>query len=137
MKISDDIIKTIAQNLMSGEQCHIHKKTCELISFPNDELLDLDPELNVWKKDIKKVASDSGFVEIHPMSSHDSFMVMEDFVNSLNDRSAKISLLRALDGKKPFARFKNQIEASPFRNLWFEFRDNKLFEWVQSQVSAI
>ena len=138
MEVPSDLPNRIADSLEAHEQCFIHKQTLELITYPEEYLLDLDPDQNVWQDDIEKVESDSNYVQIQAMPSHDFFEVMEEFVHSVADRSVKVRLLDALNGQKPFAHFKHQIEnTAHFRDLWFKFRRAKNIEWVTTQINDI
>jgi hypothetical protein len=110
MEVPNDLPNRIADSLEAAEKCFIHKQTLELITYPEDFILDLDPEENVWKDDIEKVESDPNYVQIEKMPSRQHFEMMEAFAMSVDDRSVKIRLLTALDGRKPFAHFKHQIE---------------------------
>mgnify|MGYP003576476668 CR=1 FL=1 len=69
------------------------------------------------------------------MSSHDGFKVMEDFAASLPENNTKSRLFQALEGKKPFANFKIQIDRSGwYRDMWFDFRKERLIRWVERQM---
>lgn len=138
MEVPSDLPNRIADSLEAHEQCFIHKQTLELITYPEEYLLDLDPEQNAWQEEIERVESDPNYVQIQGMSSRDFFEVMEEFANSVDDRSTKIRLLDALGGPKPFAHFKHQIEnTAHFRDLWFKFRRAKNIEWVTTQINEI
>ena len=78
------------------------------------------------------------FIEIENMTSSDSFSVMEEFAHSLENNTTKLRLQTALQGQKPFANSKLQIDNSgDFRSLWFEFRREKNIEWVANQLADI
>ncbi|HET9826368.1 MAG TPA: UPF0158 family protein [Chitinophagaceae bacterium] len=138
MEVPSDLPNRIADSLEAHQQCFIHKRTLEIISYPEEYLLDLDPGQNVWQEDIEKVESDPNYIQIEAMPSNDLFDVMEEFANSVSDRSVKTRLLNALNGRKPFAHFKYQIEnTAHFRDLWFECRRAKNIEWVTTQINGI
>jgi len=138
VEVSRDLLNTIADNIEAGDRCFIHKVTHEIIAFPDDYLLDIDPENNAWQEDIEKVESDDSYIQIEKMSSNKYFDTMEAFANSVGERSVKIRLLTALDGRKPFANFKHQIDSSgEWRELWFEFRRQKNVEWIAKQLKDI
>ena len=136
MEISREILNDIADSMETGFKCFLHRDTFEVVTY-------LDPEQYVemdakdWKEAISKVRKNKKkFIEIESMTSSDSFKVMEEFVDSLENNSTKIRLLTALEGQKPFANFKHQIDnSSEYRELWFAFRRQKNIEWVQNQLS--
>lgn len=138
MEVARELLNTIADNLEAGDQCFIHKVTLEIVAYPEDHLLDFDPENNVWQEDIEKVESDDSYIQIEKMPSNKYFDTMEAFANSVDERSVKIRLLTALNGRKPFANFKYQIDNSgQWRDQWFEFRRQKNMEWVAKQLADV
>jgi hypothetical protein len=59
---------------------------------------------------------------IDPIPSHDSYQIMEDFVATVSDAKAAERLTRALEGHKPFRRFKDELLDFPaLREAWFEY----------------
>ncbi|HLF98024.1 MAG TPA: UPF0158 family protein [Methylococcaceae bacterium] len=61
---------------------------------------------------------------IDPISSNDAFRIMEDFLATVSDAKAATRLARALEGRKPFRRFKDELLDLPeLREAWFQFRD--------------
>src|SRR4051812_14919912 len=58
---------------------------------------------------------------IDPLSSHDSYSTMGDFVETVDDAGAVDLLNRALNGPKPFRRFKDALLEFPaLREGWFK-----------------
>ena len=138
MEVPTKILHEIADYLECGFVCYLHRDTFEVVAFPDpDQSLTMDTE--VWKKDISKVRrSQKKFIEIENMTSTDGFKVMEEFVDTLSNSSTKIRLLTALEGRKPFANFKFQIDNSgEYRELWFTFKRQKNIEWIQSQINFV
>jgi hypothetical protein len=133
MEVSKEILNDIAE---AGFKCFFHKDTHEIVTY-----LDPDgyPEMDLanWKEEIAKVKKNrKKFIEIESMNSSESFKVMEEFVYSLDNNPTKIRLLTALEGHKPFANFKHQIENSDHeRQLWFAFRREKNIQWVDNQLN--
>lgn len=81
-----------------------------------------------WPNDGDKV------IEIEVPSSHEAFETMEKFANSQSDTIAR-KLWLALDGKHPFARFKNTVKLLGIQEEWYAFQ-NKWYEdkaesWLQ------
>jgi hypothetical protein len=135
MEISKEILNDIADSVEAGFKCFIHKETHEVVTYLDpDSYPDMD--VAAWKEEIGKVKKDrKKFIEIESMNSSERFKVMEEFVYSLEDNSTKLRLLRALEGHKPFANFKHQIENSDHeRQLWFAFRREKNMQWVEHQL---
>lgn len=62
------------------------------------------------------------FLPVEPRSSHDAFVVMEDFVESLPESEVRRALARALRLPKPFRSFKDTLLDFPEdREAWFSF----------------
>ncbi len=136
MEVPKEILNDIADSMEAGFKCFIHRETFEVVAYLNpDQYPEMDPK--DWKNEIDKVRKNKKkFIEVEGMTSSDSFRVMEEFADSLENNATRVRLLTALQGRKPFANFKHQIENSgDFRNLWFEFRREKNIEWVTNQLA--
>lgn len=68
------------------------------------------------------IDDDPRYLRIEPIESDESFRIMEDFVETVQDAQAAARLNRALGGRKPFRRFKDVLLDFPhLREAWFEF----------------
>lgn len=135
LTISDEKIKDIAESINAGLICYYHIKTGEIISFPDpnkwfgDSQEELEDELENIEDDFEN------YIVFKGMESHESFKVMEDFANSVDDRNIQVKLLNALNRRKPFANFKNVIDYSgDYRQKWFNFELMKNIEFVKMQI---
>ena len=135
MNVSKEILNDIAESLEAGFICYLHKKTLEVIEVP-DSNRHPDMDTDAWQEDIDKVSADrKNYKKIEGMDSSDSFSVIEDFVFSLENGFVKTQLIQAIEGKKPFANFKHQIDNSgDYRDQWFKFRKDRNINWVQKQL---
>lgn len=73
-------------------------------------------------------------VGIEPLTSHESFQALEEFADAQPDNvSAK--LWRALDGHRPFARFRAAVEILDLLQDWYAFHDRwyaaRAEEWMR------
>ena len=130
--LTKEQIKEIAEDLDMGFKCFLNKKTGEYLSFP-DPLKHYETDDDAWKDDKKKLRKNvKDFIEIDGLDSHDSFQIMQDFAESLPDSaSEKQRLINALNRSKPFREFKYEVDnAGEYREMWFEFKQQKLEEWV-------
>ncbi|MCK9606311.1 MAG: UPF0158 family protein [Methylomonas sp.] len=67
------------------------------------------------------------YLPIEAMASYEKYQIMEDFVDELADSPAAEALRAALDGRKPFRRFKDVLLDYPqLRDRWFAFEENRL-----------
>ena len=135
--MSDEKINEIAGELDCGLKCFVHIENGTLISYP-DELNYADFDPDEWTDVIKKVEDDfDNYVEIEKMDPRESFRVMESFVDTIDDVRLHDKLIRVLSKSKPFRSFKFEIDNSgPYREQWFVFKNQRLFEWVKEQVAS-
>lgn len=78
-------VKEISEQLDCGFRAFYHKQTGNLIFVPNtDEYFDIDT--NAWQDDLDKLDKNLfAYQEIEAMEASDSFRVMADFAEQLND----------------------------------------------------
>ena len=135
LTISDEKIKDIAESINAGLICYYHIKTGDIISFPDpDKWLGVDEE--EFEEELKNIEEDiENYIVFEGMETHESFRVMEDFANSVDDRKIQVKLFDALNRRKPFANFKNIInDTINIRQNWFNFELMKNIEFVKMQI---
>ena len=128
------IVSEIADNLLAGWICFFNPGTLEVEFLPKAAVY--DPEEfemvtgETWENTGIKYVNWQKCIEIEPMESHDSFKVMEYFIDHIKDKYLQEKLTKTLNRKKPFANFKNLIENSDYRQLWFDFRQTQYENYV-------
>jgi hypothetical protein len=71
------------------------------------------------------------FLIVPSMSSNEAYADMEDFTATVEDDVLHDLLVRALDGRGAFRRFKNVLLSYPDeRQRWFDFRDERMRQRV-------
>lgn len=75
---------------------------------------------------------------IDPLVSHESFQIMEDFVDNLGDTEEAGKLQDALNRRKPFRQFKDTLhEHTDLSDAWFAFEQQELKrlaeEWCEGK----
>nr|WP_315421790.1 UPF0158 family protein [uncultured Pedobacter sp.] len=137
--LTSEQIKEIADTIDCGFVCHWNIKNNSLIFIPNDE--GFDPADNdAWDEDIKELKTNSSeYKEIEKPDSTESFRFMEDFTDELPDNTRiKVTLIEALNKRKPFREFKYEIDNSgDYRQLWFDFKNQKMIEYVNNKIDYI
>lgn len=133
-----EVVKNIAACIDNGFVCFLNPDTLEFSEKPLDE--DIDPEEferttgekyedhfpdAVWEK----------CIEFKPLESKESFSIMEQFVDEIEDKKLQNKLLFALEHKKPFAHFKQIVENSTYHDYWYKFKQHKLEDWVWETLS--
>jgi hypothetical protein len=77
------------------------------------------------------------YKEIEAKESNDSFFVMEDFANQVNETKLQQKLFNALNRKHPFREFKFVLDNSgEYRNVWFYFKNKRYFDWVENKLAT-
>jgi len=118
------VVKEIAEYLEMGHTVFVNPETLEIDSMPQD----YDPIVtDDFDFDCDKV---EGWIEIEPLESHESFEIMESFVESLPNGKEKNRLADAIGGYKPFANFNRLIHNSEERENWFKHRTYLLEKYV-------
>ncbi len=138
MDLTDKELNEIADNLDAGLRCYFHLKTREIKTIINfDTWLDADKE--AWSDIIKEIEEHPlDYYEFEGMNSRDSFRLMVDFIDLVDDNKLRDSLIRALNRSKPFSNFKWQIDNSgPYRQKWFDFKKSRYIDWVKDQLDDL
>jgi hypothetical protein len=138
MKLTEKQIEEIADNLDIGLKCFYNLKTGEIKSILNfDRWMGADRE--PWEEESKEIDDNrTDYYEFEGFTSHDSFEIMADFAESVDDRRLQDKLFSALNRSKPFRNFKWEIDNSgKYRELWFTYKRWRLKEWIRKQADQI
>ena len=136
MKLTDKQIDEIADNLDSGMKCYYNIKTGEIKTIINfDNWIGADEE--PWEEDTKEIEENwDNYVEFEGLSTHESFRIMADFAENVDNNSLQKRLVNALNKSKPFGNFKWQIDNSgDYRQEWFNFKKARYINWVKEQIN--
>lgn len=136
MNLTKEQVKEIAENLDIGLRCFIHLKTGEIEAIPNfleTEWYGQDEE--PWQEVLDKLEENWGdYFEFDKMTSHESFEVMADFAEEVDNKKLQDKLFRALNKPKSFRNFKWEIDNSgKYQQEWFDFKNNRLKDFVINQ----
>ncbi len=138
IKLTKDQIKEIAEELDCGMRCYINKATGEIktvLNFESWQTNDREP----WEDVLNDLEENwDKYAEIDRMESHESFEIMADFAENVDSIELKDVLINALNRKHPFQNFKRIVDNSgPYRQKWFDFKDQRLIEWVENKLDEI
>ncbi len=90
-----------------------------------------DPEMHT------RIASDSNYMRVDPVSSREQYRWMERFIPMVDDTELRNRLAQAIDGKGAFRRFKDVLMAhGPERERWFAFRSERLRVFMEAWLTA-
>lgn len=123
-------IKEIAKNMQMSLISYFNPNTMEIESIPKDYYDNFVEEVDEDLYSDLKYEEWEKCIIIEPLESGESYRIMERFVNLLPDNKEAGYLVRALNGKKPFANFNYQIHNSKYRDQWFAFRQKELEDYV-------
>jgi len=137
MKLTEEQIKDIAENLGLGMRCFYHLKNGEIETTPdflNAEWFGHDTE--PWQETLDKLDENWGdYFEFEKMTSNESFEVMADFAEIVDNQRLQHRLFNALNKSKPFRNFKWEIDNSgKYRQKWFDYKNQRLIEFVKHQI---
>jgi hypothetical protein len=131
--LSDQQIFEIAEYLDSGMRCFFNKKTGEIKTILDSDYYDTDDE--PFLEEIEENLGD--YFEFERMSSHDSYRIMVDFAETIDNEELQDRLLDALRKPKPFRHFKDQIDNSgEYRQQWFDYQKKRFIEFVKEQINS-
>jgi hypothetical protein len=129
------VVFEIAGELLIGFMCFFNPETLEIESVPQKMIVDPEEfEMITGEKytdaEMKHLQWQE-CIEVEPMDSHESFKVMEHFIDEVDDNNLQNKLINALNRHKPFANFKYIVENSEYRQQWFDFRQEQweLYVW--------
>ncbi|MFN0201368.1 MAG: UPF0158 family protein [Bacteroidia bacterium] len=133
--MTDEQINELADNLDCGLRCFVHKENKTIVTTP-DTINNPDSDSEWWGEANEEIENNfESYVEIEKMGSHESFRLMEKFINTVDNLQLRDRLENALRRSKPFANFKFDIDNSgPYRQKWFDFKKQETIEWVKGQI---
>jgi 8-oxo-dGTP diphosphatase len=112
---------------------HLDRRTGELHMRPADGYLD-----DVFDDDEGEdldFSDSTRFARVEPVESSEAFRWREDFAEAQEPR-VRDALLRALDGRGPFRRFKEALlEFPPVREAWFRYEEERLLAAARSWLA--
>ena len=135
MKLSSKQITEIAQDLEAGMKVYVNRDTLEVKSILDWE--NSFGDSGIWDEDQKEIDENwSSFLVIEKMESWEAFKIMEEFADTLVDKEMSNNLFKILGRKSPFANFKAEVESSPYRQNWYDFRLKKYEDYVREQFDV-
>ncbi len=107
---------------------YIHLETGEVIRIVDGIA---DPGMH------QRVMKDSSYLRVDPVSSREQYRWMERFIATVDEPEFRDKLVRAIDGKGAFRRFKDVLMSYPVdRERWFAFRSERLRSCMDAWVTA-
>ena len=153
--LNDEIFEEPEENIVIPEKFRelVHSVAenidCRLVCFINPETLEVEETPKAMFDDPYEYNLQTGMdsetenflheewescIIIEPRESHESFGIMEKFIDEVNDKILKNKLINALNNRRPFANFKNIVESSNYRKEWFAFKQRQLEMMVWEEL---
>ncbi len=137
MKLSKQQIIKIADELDCGMKCYFNIKTGKIMSLIDSDDW-FDDEENPWSEDLQEIEKNKkDYFEFEKMASRESFIVMADFTETIDDLAFQEKLIQSLNKSKPFRNFKWLIDNSNYRQEWFDFKKSRYIEFVKKQAKYL
>ncbi len=135
------LVHEIADNITSGFICYFNPQTLEYEEISKQILDDPDEYESATGETVEgfnlKHETWDKCIVFEPLESHESFQIMKDFISRVPE-TLQSKLTNALNRSRPFAKFKNIIDNSEFRQDWFDFRHEIVkrivFEKINNQM---
>src|SRR5690606_29332814 len=107
---------------------YLHLETGEVIRIVDGIA---DPNMH------QRVMKDPEYLRVDPVSSREQYRWMERFIATVEDADVKERLIRSIDGKGAFRRFKDVLMNYPVdRERWFAFRSERLRSCMEAWLTA-
>ncbi len=138
MKPTEKQIRDIAEYLEGGMRVFFNEKDGTVTYYTDEERWDGFEE-ELWEEAVEEVEANSDdLIEFLGFDSRESFTLMADFAESVDDEKLKQELFDALNRSRPFRNFKNLIDRSgPYREQWFAFRQKRYEASVVQQLETL
>jgi hypothetical protein len=107
---------------------YLHMETGEVIRIVDGIA---DPQMH------QRVMKDAEYLRVEPVSSREQYRWMERFIATVEELEVRDKLVRSIDGKGAFRRFKDVLMAYPVdRERWFAFRSERLRSCMEGWLNA-
>jgi hypothetical protein len=81
-----------------------------------------DEDVDVEIEDGDEIVAVGNYINVPQVPSHDAFIVMQEYIETLPEGIEQVRLADAINGGKPFRRFKDILSDYPeLRDQWFKF----------------
>lgn len=126
--ISWEALEDAFENNAPEVHSYLHLETGEVIRIVDGIA---DPGMH------QRVMKDTEYLRIEPVSSREQYRWMERFIATAEESELHDKLVRAIDGKGAFRRFKDVLMSYPVdRERWFTFRSERLRSCMEGWLGA-
>lgn len=111
----EDIAGKLEQTVDHWEQ-YMNVTTGEFESLPDGMYIDADEEL------VERIEASTDYVRLPNQYDIHEYRIMEQFAESIPDKRKQKKLFQALNMKRPFRRFKDEINYHGLAEAYYAFR---------------
>jgi hypothetical protein len=127
-----DLLDAVGDNYQ-GTVHYLDLESGEVVAVNPDLWMSTDPE----HQEMESMADDPRFRAIDPVDSGEAWRWMDAFVYQLPDGRARAELERAIQGSRPFRRFKDALSQYPeLRQEWFRSQEERLLEYARAWLEG-
>jgi hypothetical protein len=113
---------------------YLDLETGEVIPGGLDEFDEDDEEY----QELAAMVDNPRYLMVSPVSSDTAWRWMEEFTEAVEDSEARRSLRTAIEGRRPFRRFKDELDAFPkLRKAWFAFEQMRQLEEARDWLALV
>lgn len=123
----------IAEELNLGQVCYYNKKLKDFFCIPDTDDLDAD----LFTEERKRIKNEKkDLIILRQPHSRVTFLLMEEFIQGIDDFEIQSELIEAISFDKPFARFKQKARNYKIEGDWCKFRDAKHAEIIEKEIGS-
>ncbi len=123
--ILDDLLRAIEDHC-DFSRYYLDRETGEII-FQSERELGDNAETGCSKAGFNPEHRGERFIPIEPMESHRGHEIMNSFIGTLPEETARHDLIQALSERKPFRRFKDALHNYPdLEKQWHNFHEEDI-----------
>ena len=130
-KQKKSIYLEIAEELNLGQVCYYNKKSKDFFCIPDTDDLDED----VFIEEQKRLETEEkDLVTLRQPHSRVTFLLMEEFIQGIDDFEIQSELIESISFERPFASFKQKTRKYKIEGDWAQFRDAKHAEIIEKEI---
>ena len=132
----EDVLEAIELRTRESNY-YYHKNTGEIYYITDSELREARGEVDIdeypeWQQDSIRTAveilSTNDYIKLPEDDEIDDYQIMKDFCHSIEDRKLREEMLKVIDGKGAFRRFKDKIYEYDLADGWYEYQEKRFRE---------
>jgi hypothetical protein len=133
----EELVPQVAEIIDAGLICFLNRDTLEIEEVSKTFVDDPDEFEAMTGESAEslnlKYTDWESYITFEPLKSHETFLIMEEFAENMEDKKLKGELFNALSHRRPFANFKDIIDNSRYRQDWFDFKK----QWLENHIREL